>query len=105
VHPARYEPFGLAVLEAALSGCALVLGDIPSLRETWEGAAEFAPPDDDAALAARVRALAADGPRRAALSASARERALAFGPARMAEGYLDVYAELLGRRAAAGASP
>jgi len=32
VAPARYEPFGLSILEAALSGCALVLGDIPSLR-------------------------------------------------------------------------
>ena len=40
-HPARYEPFGLSVLEAALSGCALVLGDIPSLRELWSGAAVF----------------------------------------------------------------
>src|SRR5436305_4387287 len=30
--PARYEPFGLSVLEAALAGCALVLGDIPKLR-------------------------------------------------------------------------
>ena len=26
VLPAKYEPFGLSVLEAALSGCALVLG-------------------------------------------------------------------------------
>ncbi len=33
--PARYEPFGLAALEAGLSGCGLVLGDIPSLREVW----------------------------------------------------------------------
>ncbi|MCL4401427.1 MAG: glycosyltransferase family 4 protein, partial [Acidobacteria bacterium] len=33
--PARYEPFGLSALEAALAGCALVLGDIPSLREVW----------------------------------------------------------------------
>ena len=31
--PARYEPFGLSILEAALSGVRLVLGDIPSLRE------------------------------------------------------------------------
>jgi glycogen synthase len=30
--PARYEPFGLSILEAAHAGCALVLGDIPSLR-------------------------------------------------------------------------
>src|SRR3546814_625675 len=35
--PARYEPFGLAVLEAALSGCGLVLGDIPTFRELWDG--------------------------------------------------------------------
>src|SRR5690606_871916 len=34
--PARYEPFGLCALEAALAGCALVLGDIPSLRERSE---------------------------------------------------------------------
>lgn len=39
--PALYEPFGLAVLEAALSGCALVLSDIPSFRENWSGAALF----------------------------------------------------------------
>src|SRR5690606_27826406 len=44
--PARYEPFGLSVLEAGLSGCALVLGDIPSLREIWEGAAVFVPAED-----------------------------------------------------------
>ena len=37
--PARYEPFGLSALEAALAGCALVLGDIPSLREVWGDAA------------------------------------------------------------------
>ncbi|MBS1815935.1 MAG: glycosyltransferase family 4 protein [Acidobacteria bacterium] len=30
-----YEPFGLALLEAALYGCALVLRDIPTLREIW----------------------------------------------------------------------
>src|SRR3989337_4576415 len=35
--PARYEPFGLSVLEAATAGCALVLGDIPSLRANWTG--------------------------------------------------------------------
>ena len=43
-HPALYEPFGLAPLEAALQGCALVLSDIPSLRELWEGAAVFVRP-------------------------------------------------------------
>jgi len=30
-----YEPFGMAPLEAALCGCAVVANDIPSLREVW----------------------------------------------------------------------
>ena len=60
--PARYEPFGLSVLEAALSGCALVLGDIPSLREIWDGAALFVDPDD-ARRAAKHAADADRGPR------------------------------------------
>jgi glycogen synthase len=104
-HPARYEPFGLAVLEAALSGCALVLGDIPSLRETWQGAAEFAPPADDAAIAARIRALAGDPGRRRALGVAARARALRHGPERMAEAHLAAYRALLARPALAGAHP
>jgi glycogen synthase len=95
-HPARYEPFGLAVLEAALAGCALVLGDIPSLRENWAGAAELVPPRDDAALAARIRALAADPSWRVALAAAARDRALRLTPARMAAGYLALYRSLVG---------
>ena len=37
VSAARYEPFGLAVLEAAQAGCALVLSDIPTFRELWGG--------------------------------------------------------------------
>ncbi len=46
VHPALYEPFGLAVLEAARAQCCLVLSDIPSLRELWDGAAIFVDPRD-----------------------------------------------------------
>ncbi|MBX9698335.1 MAG: glycosyltransferase, partial [Acetobacteraceae bacterium] len=60
VSAARYEPFGLAVLEAAAAGCALVLADTPVFRELWDGAAAFFPAGDDAALAGRVAALMAD---------------------------------------------
>jgi glycosyltransferase involved in cell wall biosynthesis len=52
--PAWYEPFGLAILEAARAGCSLVLGDISSLRELWEGAARFVHPGDPEALAAAI---------------------------------------------------
>lgn len=93
--PARYEPFGLSALEAALAGCALVLGDIPSLREVWADAACFVSPDDDEALAAALEGLIADGARRAALAARARDRALTFTPQRMAQGYMALYRDLL----------
>jgi glycogen(starch) synthase len=93
--PARYEPFGLSALEAALSGCALVLGDIPSLRETWDGAALFVPPDDTGALRVALQVLASDRRNRTVLAARARRRALEYTPAGMTEGYLKVYAEIL----------
>jgi glycogen synthase len=92
--PARYEPFGLSALEAALAGCALVLGDIPSLREVWGDAALYAPPGDAAALEAALAGLIADEPCRSAMAARARRRALAYTPARMARAYAAVYASL-----------
>lgn len=90
--PARYEPFGLSVLEAALSGCALVLGDIPSLRELWNGAAVFVPPEDPAALAEACRELIDNPEKREALTQSSLAAARRFTPERMAEGYLSAYA-------------
>jgi len=94
--PARYEPFGLGILEAAASGCALVLGDIVSLRETWAGAAVFVPPDDKAGWHASLRELIADSDRRRHLSEAARQRAQSFSREVMARGYAALYNELLG---------
>ncbi|WP_207481461.1 glycosyltransferase family 4 protein [Arenibaculum pallidiluteum] len=93
--PARYEPFGLSVLEAALSGCALVLGDIPSLRETWDDAAVFVPPDDGTALAGALQDLAREPRRLAALAAAALDRAQHFGSDAMVAGYLGAYRDLM----------
>jgi glycogen synthase len=93
--PARYEPFGLSVLEAALSGCALVLGDIDSLRESWDGCALFVDPGDDRALAAALTSLADDADLRRQAATRARRRADAFRPERMRDGYLRAYAHLL----------
>jgi glycosyltransferase involved in cell wall biosynthesis len=92
--PARYEPFGLSILEAALAGCALVLGDIPSLRENWEGAAIFVAPDDTAALEASLSNLIGNEHRRRGIAAKARERAMSFTPERTAAGYLCAYAHV-----------
>lgn len=96
--PARYEPFGFTPLEAALAGCALVLGDIPSLREVWGDAAVFVPPDDPEALRSALQRLIADDAARTALAGRAHVRALRFTPQRMAAGYLAAYRSLLADR-------
>ncbi|MGD9617854.1 MAG: glycosyltransferase family 4 protein [Alphaproteobacteria bacterium] len=101
--PARYEPFGLGILEAAVSGCALVLGDIPSLRENWDGAALFVPPDDAAAWRTTLCCLIACDSRREALGNTVRRRALAFTRERMAARYAGLYRELAGARRGVGA--
>ncbi|MBU5613439.1 glycosyltransferase family 4 protein [Geomonas azotofigens] len=96
VLPARYEPFGLTVLEAAQSGCALVLGDIPSLRELWDGAALFVDPESAMDLQKQLRALCADRNRQASLREKALERSRSFSAAKMTDGYLDLYSRLRG---------
>ena len=92
--PARYEPFGLSALEAALSGCALVLGDIPSLREVWGDAAVFVSPDDPDALRHALQSLAQDPALRTRLANAALSRARAYTPRRMADGYREIYGKI-----------
>jgi len=99
--PARYEPFGLSALEAALSGCALVLGDIPSLREVWEDAAIYVDPEDSVQLDAALRRLIANREFREEMAHRAESRARILTPERMADGYLDAYRSALGERRAA----
>ena len=99
VHPASYEPFGLAPLEAALQGCPLVLGDIPSLREVWGDAAVFVPPRDAAALAAAVNRLLDNPHTREAAARAAFARARTYTAARMAQGYQAAYRTLALRAA------
>jgi glycosyltransferase involved in cell wall biosynthesis len=95
VAPARYEPFGLAILEAAAAGCTLVLGDIPSLRENWEGAAAFIDPYCPADLQAAIATLIINPDRRNRLAAAARGRARHFTLDRMARAYSALYSDLM----------
>lgn len=53
----RYEPFGLAAVEAALSKCALVVNDIPVFRELWGDCAMYFRRNDTDALADAIRTL------------------------------------------------
>lgn len=90
VAPARYEPFGLAVLEAAQAGMALALADIPTFRELWEGAALFFYPDDPSHLVDVVQRLLANP---AGHAARARERAARFTAAAMTEATIALHRE------------
>jgi glycogen synthase len=96
VAPALYEPFGLGILEAARSGCALVLGDIPSLRESWDGVARFIDPRRPTSWLPALEELLADDGQRRFLAAAARERAAGLGLEPMAHGYLQLYRQVSG---------
>ena len=97
VHPAKYEPFGLSVLEAALAGCALVLADLPTLRESWGDAALYANPHDAAALRVQIERLIADPALRQRLAGAAMKRARGFGLRNMGQRYSDLYTALRAR--------
>ncbi len=104
VSAALYEPFGLAVLEAAQARCARVLSDIPTFRELWDGAACFVPPDDAEGFARAIVALLADPERRAVLGAAAQERSARYSVRAMTQGMLDLYDALRSPSPLAGAS-
>jgi len=93
--PALYEPFGLSILEAGLCECALVLSDIPSLRELWDGAALFVPPRDSEALRATLQHLIDSSSQQLLMGREARRRALRFSSSRMAKSHLEAYRELI----------
>jgi glycosyltransferase involved in cell wall biosynthesis len=98
VSPARYEPFGLSVLEAASAGCALVLSDIPTFRELWGGAALFVDPTDDRALHRALAGLCADDRERARLQFAAREQSESYSLTQTADAYQGLYQRLLATR-------
>jgi glycogen(starch) synthase len=99
---AVYEPFGLGVLEAAQAGCALVLSDIPTFRELWDGAAVFVNSGDQSGVAQTLDALLEDPRERARLGALASVRAGSLSAAAMVARMLAVHREVLARRTLRG---
>ncbi len=95
VSPARFEPFGLGVLEAAQVGCALLLSDIPVHRELWDGAAQFFEAEDAASLARAIEALMDDPAWVERLGGAARSRAERYGVDGMAAGMIGLYERFL----------
>ena len=92
----RYEPFGLAPLEAAFSRCALVANDIPSLREIWGEAALYFTRNDSRSLGVAIRSLLADPDlRRDYANRALRHAQGNYTAARMTDEYLNLYRALI----------
>ena len=94
-HPARQEPFGRVLLEAATAGLPIVAADVGGTREMLGGAfAEF-PPGDPAGLAAALSRLLNDPAERARFAAAAGRRVARFTVDAAARGLTDVWAAAL----------
>ena len=97
---AFYEPFGLAVLEAAQAGCPLVLSDIPTFRELWDDAATFVDPRDEDGIARALSRLLADPAEHERLGRAGQERAGRYTVTAMVDGVEKAYRDVLSRRRA-----
>lgn len=98
----RYEPFGLAPVEAALSRCALVANDIPIFRELWGDSAIYFRRNDPDALADAIRTLRENSEMRDEYAQRAWQRAReCFDSQRMVSQYEALYSQVTSRGAAA----
>ena len=95
VSPTRYEPFGLAILEAAGNGCALVLSNLDTLQELWHDTALFFDPEDEAEAEKTIIRLMESPKFLEELSEKARERAKQYSAEKMGAGYNSLYLEIL----------
>jgi glycosyltransferase involved in cell wall biosynthesis len=96
-----YEPFGLAPLEAALCGCAVVARSIDSLREVWgEDALYFGNAEELSQILTRLHV---DAAMRADMQERAYKRAHRYSRERMTKHYLELFTMVTTRtREAAG---
>jgi glycogen synthase len=102
VGTSRYEPFGLTLVEAALSRCALIANDIPVFHELWEDCAFYFERNDPDALASAIRELSSNRALRESYADRAYECARRrFDSTRMVEQYERLYYELASKSAAA----
>jgi glycosyltransferase involved in cell wall biosynthesis len=98
----RYEPFGLAPLEAAMSRCVLVANDIPTFREIWGDDAIYFERNNSQSLQLTIQELASNPTRRSEYAGRVLERARKhFTSQRMAEDYLKLYRSLMSAEVAA----
>ncbi|MCX2739887.1 glycosyltransferase [Pontibacter anaerobius] len=93
--PAKYEPFGLTILEAAMSGCALVVGKTDSQAEIWGNAAKYVNPNDADELRDTINNLIDDEFGRNIMACRAVKRSHGYTADPMGQDYDHVYRQLL----------
>lgn len=95
----RGESFGMVLLEAMASGCALVASDLAGHRNVATDGVDalLAPVGDPVALAVALKRVLEDGGLRSGLVAAGRQRAEQLSMARLADRYVEIYQGVLAR--------
>ena len=88
-YPSRYEGFGLPPLEAFAAGVPAIVSDLAVTREVLGELADYAEPDNAAALAHAIEVVLGRGPQPGA--SERRAHAATFTPAALAAGTLAAY--------------
>jgi glycosyltransferase involved in cell wall biosynthesis len=97
-YPSLYEGFGLPILEAAASGCAVLTSDRGAMSEVAGDAAHLVDPYSVASLMDGLEKVLLNPVRQAGLARRGRERAAEFTLQRQAITTLDVYQRAFGKR-------
>ncbi len=96
LHPARYEGFGLPVLEAMRCGLPVITSNVGAMRDLGEGAARLVNPLDVGEVAAALERVLVDDSLRRRMIEAGNRRAEALTWERAVEGTLETYHKALG---------
>lgn len=93
--PVKYEPFGLAVLEAAKSGCALAISRLETLQETWKETAAYFDPDNPDHIKEALLEFINDETYRTRQASFSKKRSEVFSLAPFSQAYMQLYRNVL----------
>ena len=85
------ESFGIVLVEAMASGCAVIASALPGFVRVLGDAGELVKPGDVSGLADRIVAILGDEGRRSSLGAAAQDRSLLFDGPKVASQYISAY--------------
>jgi len=102
VATSQYEPFGLSLVEAALSRCAILASDIASFRELWGDNVLYFESNNPASLEAGLVRLYEDRELAASYGKLAYDHALRnYRSEQMVDAYVAAYVSLMNQEALA----